>query len=188
MINFFKILIISLALFISTKSAVYSQCQLGEEDKGVYDQMRFGIQNGTYSDAKIRAKILITKYGDLCPNLYFDAGWLSYKTQSWWDAVEFLKLSLNKLAYDRNKFEFAYASVGEAYYELGYYKEAVAYLNEAIYINADADYYKFRAMSYYKLEDYTNAMTDFQTAKKNGSDFSEEETEFFWDAAAKVKP
>lgn len=184
----YAIYILSTVILIGLQVNSYSQCQLGEEDKGIYDQMRFGMQNGTYGDAKIRAKVLLTKYGDYCPNLYFDAGWLSYKTQSWWDAVEFLKLSLNKLAYDKNKFEFSYAAVGEAYYELGYYKEAIAYLNEAIAFNGKADYYKFRAMSYYKLEDYTNAMTDFQTAKKNGSDFSEEETDFFWDAAAKVKP
>ncbi len=149
--------------------------------------MQFSMQNGLYGDAKIRAKILIIKYGDLCPNLYYDAGWLSFQTESWWDAVDFLKLSLRKLAYDRSKFEFCYSSVGISYYELGYYKDGIAYLNEAISMNGNADYYKYRGLCYYKLEDYLSALNDFQTAKKNGSEFNDYESEFFWDASKKVK-
>lgn len=51
-------------------SEAYSQCQIGEEDKGVYEQMKFGMDNHLYNDAKIRAKILLTKYGYQCPDLY----------------------------------------------------------------------------------------------------------------------
>lgn len=108
-------------------------------------------------------------------------------TESWWDAVEFLKLSLWKLSYDKTRFEFAYSGVGIAYYELGYFKESITYLNDAIRLNAKADYYKYRGLSYYKLEDYNNAMLDFNTAKSYGSDFDEEESDAFWDAAAKLK-
>jgi tetratricopeptide (TPR) repeat protein len=183
----FKILLMLIILKWAAGN-LYCQCQLGEEDRGVYQQMKFSMENHLYSDAKIRAKILITKYGGSCPDLYYDAGWLSFMTESWWDAVEFLKLSINVMAYSKSKFEFAYASVGKSYYELGYYKEAVIYLNEAININGNADYYKYRAMSYYKLEDYTNAMNDFNTAKKYGSDFTDEETDFYWDTSKKVKP
>ena len=186
MSRFTKILF-TLLLLWQTGNSLYGQCRLGEEDRGVYQQMKFSMENHLYSDAKIRAKILLTKYGGSCPDLYFDAGWLSYYTDSWWDAVEFLKASLSILAYNADKFEFAYSAVGISYYELGYYKESVAYLNEAINISGKADYYKYRALSFYKLEDYTNAMTDFQAAKKYGSDFTDEETDFFWDAAAKVK-
>lgn len=183
----FKILLMLIILKWAAGN-LYSQCQIGEEDRGVYQQMKFSMENHLYNDAKIRAKILITKYGGSCPDLYYDAGWLSFMTESWWDAVEFLKLSLNVMDYNKSKFEFAYASVGKSYYELGYYKEAITYLNEAININGNADYYKYRAMSYYKLEDYTNAMNDFNTAKKYGSDFTDEETDFYWDTSAKVKP
>jgi tetratricopeptide (TPR) repeat protein len=126
-----KILLIVFVISLSAGNT-YTQCRMGDEDKSVYDQMRFSMQNHLYSDAKIRAKILITKYGDACPNLYYDAGWLSFMTESWWDAVEFLKLSLWKLSYDKVKFEFAYSGVGIAYYELGYFKESVGYLDEAI--------------------------------------------------------
>lgn len=168
-------------------NGLFAQCRMGEEDKGVYDQMRFGMKNHLYSDAKIRGKILLTKYSYSCPDLYYDVGWLSFFTESWWDAVEYLKYALRILAYDRIKFEFAYASAGRSYYELGYYKESILYLDEAIKISSGADYYKYRAMSYYKLEDYTRAMEDFNTAKKEGSDFNDTETEFYWDAASKVK-
>lgn len=165
-----------------------SQCQLGEEDRGVYNQMKFSMDNHLYNDAKLRAKVLLTKYGDLCPQLYFDAGWLSFMTDSWWDAIDFLKLSLAKLEYNKSRFEFAYSSVGISYYEVGYYKESVAYLNEAINLNADPEYYKYRGLSFYKLEDYPSAMNDFNTAKKYGSDFTDEETDIFWDASSKLKP
>lgn len=184
--KFFKILLISFLVSICTKQAL-SQCQLGEEDKGVYSQMQFSMQNHLYNDAKIRAKLLLTKYGDTCPQLYFDAGWLSFMTESWWDAVEFLKLSLWKLSYDRTKFEFAYSGVGIAYYELGSYSQSISYLDDAIRINGKADYYKYRGLSYYKLEDYNNAMLDFNTAKKYGSEFDEDESDIFWDAASKIK-
>jgi tetratricopeptide (TPR) repeat protein len=187
MYKFTKILFL-LILLNAGGGVLYSQCQLGDEDKGVYKQMKFGMENHLYNDAKIRAKILLTKYGGTCPDLYFDAGWLSFYTQSWWDAVEFLKTSLRIMAYSSSRFEFAYSSVGISYYELGYYKESIAYLNEAIYIKGEAEYYKYRALSYYQLEDYITAMNDFQTAKKYGSDFTDEETDFFWDTDAKLKP
>jgi tetratricopeptide (TPR) repeat protein len=181
-----KIIIIFLSLFFSVSA--YSQCRIGEEDKGVYDQMKFGMENHLYNDAKIRAKILLTKYGYQCPDLYWDAGWLSFMTESWWDAIEFLGYSLRILSFDHGKFEFAYAAIGVSYYNTGSYENSIAYLNEAINLNQKADYYKYRGMNYYKLEDFTRAMDDFNLAKKYGSDFTDEETDFYWDASKKLKP
>lgn len=60
-----KIFVTAILIFVSGGS-IYSQCRMGDEDKGVYDQMKFSMQNHLYSDAKIRAKVLITKYGDAC--------------------------------------------------------------------------------------------------------------------------
>ncbi len=182
--------IILLILFyggIFPNIGIKAQCSMGEEDAGVYEQMRFSMNNGLYGDAKIRGKILIIKYGDYCPQLYFDVGWLSFKTQAYWDAIEFLKLSLRKLDYSKEKFEFCYFAVGESYYELGYYSNALLYLTEAINIDPKGDYYKFLGLSHYKLGDYNLALTELRQAKDNGSDFSEEETEIFWETIEKLK-
>lgn len=164
----------------------FSQCRIEPEDKGVYEQLKFSMNNGVWGDAKIRGKILITKYGDNCPDLYYDIGWVSFMTESWWDAIDLLKLALSRMSYDRYKYEFAYSAVGISYYESGYYKEAIAYLDAAINTNSKADYYKYRGLAYYKLEDFQNAMNDFQTAKKYGSEFNDTESDFYWDASSKL--
>jgi tetratricopeptide (TPR) repeat protein len=164
-----------------------AQCQMGEEDAGVYKQMRFSMDNGLYGDAKIRAKVLITKYGNLCPELYYDAGWLSYMTESWWDTIEFMKLALITMKYSNQRQLFAYAAVGIAYYNVDYYSEAIQYLDKAISLESKADYYKYRGLAYYKLEDFDMALLNFQEAKKLGSEFNSSESDIFWDAASKIK-
>jgi len=182
------ILLILLIFILAVNSgSVISQCQMGEEDAGVYKQMRFSMDNGLYGDAKIRAKVLIIKYGNACPELYYDAGWLSYMTESWWDTIEFMRLALRTLDINNQRLIFAYASVGIAYYYVDYNQEAIAYLNNAISLDPRADYYKYRGLAYYKLEEYNYALTDFQEAKKLGSEFNSSESDIFWDAAAKLK-
>ncbi|MBL8017802.1 MAG: hypothetical protein JNK43_11065 [Ignavibacteria bacterium] len=180
-----------LVLFIFTIFAIAgslnSQCRLGEEDSGVYKQMQFSMQNGLYGDAKIRAKVLITKYGNSCPELYYDAGWLSYMTESWWDTIEFMRLALRTLDFSNQRLFFAYAAVGIAYYNVDYNTEAIAYLDKAISLDPKADYYKFRGLAYYQLEEYNYALADFQEAKKLGSEFNSSESDIFWDAASKIK-
>lgn len=95
------IFLILLIFILANSGSVNSQCQMGEEDAGVYKQMRFSMDNGLYGDAKIRAKVLIIKYGNACPELYYDAGWLSYMTESWWHTIEFMRLALRTLDIDR---------------------------------------------------------------------------------------
>jgi len=181
-----RLLLLLFAGILLTGSSIYAQCRIEPEDKGVYEQLKFSMSNGVWGDAKIRGKILITKYGDNCPDLYYDIGWVSFKTESWWDAIDLLKLALNRMSYDRYKYEFAYSAVGISYYESGYYKEAITYLDAAINTNSKADYYKYRGLAYYKLEDYQNAMYDFQAAKKYGSVFNDTESDLFWDASSKL--
>lgn len=179
-------LLLLVAVFQAGSNQSIAQCRIEPEDKGVYEQLKFSMSNGVWGDAKIRGKILITKYGDNCPDLYYDIGWVSFKTESWWDAIDLLKLALSRMSYDRNKYEFAYSAVGISYYESGYYKEAIAYLDAAINTNSKADHYKYRGLAYYKLEDFQNAMYDFQTAKKYGSEFNDTESDFYWDASSKL--
>lgn len=174
-------------VFLLVETSLRAQCRLGEEDTGVYKQMQFSMQNGLYGDAKIRAKVLITKYGNSCPELYYDAGWLSYMTESWWDTIEFMRLALRTLDFSNQRLLFAYAAVGIAYYNVDYSTESITYLDKAISLDPKADYYKYRGLAYYKLEDYNSALTDFQEAKKLGSEFNSSESDIFWDAAAKIK-
>jgi tetratricopeptide (TPR) repeat protein len=181
-----RLLFLLFAGIFLTCGSIYAQCRIEPEDKGVYEQLKFSMNNGVWGDAKIRGKILITKYGDNCPDLYYDIGWVSFKTESWWDAIDLLKLALSRMSYDRYKYEFAYSAVGISYYESGYHKEAITYLDAAINTSAKADYYKYRGLAYYNLEDYQNAMNDFQTAKKYGSEFNDTESDFFWDASSKL--
>ena len=174
--------IILLILFygcIFSNISIYAQCNMGEEDSGVYEQMRFIMNNGLYGDARIKGKMLITKYGDWCPQLYFDVGSLSFKTQSYWGAIDFLKLSLRTMDYSRDTFEFCYFAVGVSYYELGYYSNALLYLTEAININPKGDYHKFRGLSYYEPGDHEFAFTELRRAKQSGSEFNDEETDIF---------
>ena len=183
----FTFLILFYVLLAVNTVSIKSQCQIGEEDAGVYKQMQFSMQNGLYGDAKIRAKVLIIKYGNSCPELYYDAGWLSYMTESWWDTIEFMRLALRTLDFSNQRLLFAYAAVGIAYYNVDYNTEAIAYLDKAISLDPKADYYKYRGLSYYNLEEYSYAMNDFQEAKKLGSEFNSSESDIFWDAAAKIK-
>lgn len=180
------ITILSIIFFLA-EASLRAQCRLGEEDSGVYKQMQFSMQNGLYGDAKIRAKVLITKYGNSCPELYYDAGWLSYMTESWWDTIEFMRLALRTLDFSNQRLLFAYAAVGIAYYNVDYNTEAIAYLEKAISLDPKADYYKFRGLAYYQLEEYNYALADFQKAKKLGSEFNSSESDIFWDAASKIK-
>jgi tetratricopeptide (TPR) repeat protein len=175
------------AVLLIAEAGLRAQCRLGEEDAGVYKQMQFSMQNGLYGDAKIRAKVLIIKYGNSCPELYYDAGWLSYMTESWWDTIEFMRLALRTLDFSNQRLLFAYAAVGIAYYNVDYNTEAIAYLDKAISLDPKGDYYKYRGLSYYNLEEYNYAMADFQEAKKLGSEFNSSESDIFWDAAAKIK-
>ncbi|MBE2217477.1 MAG: hypothetical protein IAE90_04685 [Ignavibacteria bacterium] len=179
--------ILSIFLLAANSGSVNSQCRLGEEDAGVYKQMQFSMQNGLYGDAKIRAKVLIIKYGNSCPELYYDAGWLSFMTESWWDTIEFMRLALRTLEFSNQRLLFAYAAVGIAYFNVDYSTEAIAYLDKAISLDARADYYKYRGLAYYKLEEYNYALTDFQEAKRLGSEFNSSESDIFWDAASKLK-
>ncbi|MCC7158735.1 MAG: hypothetical protein IT281_04265 [Ignavibacteria bacterium] len=183
----FIILLILFCVCIFSNIGIKAQCNMGEEDEGVYEQMRFSMNNGLYGDARIRGKILIVKYGNQCPQLYFDVGWLSFKTESYWDTIDFLKLSLRTLDYDREKFEFSYYAIGVSNYELGNYPNAVLYLREALKISDKGDYYKYIGLSYYGMSEYSSAMTEFNRAKEIGSDFSNEETDIYWETVEKLK-